>query len=174
MQAPRGAWGACQRPEPPLRCHAIAWRFSIAVTWVPGFVSPLSPSSVSPSSVSPSSVSPSFVSPSPLLRRPLSPSSVSPIWFAGRAPWPTADHRWPPLGPAGGVLPARVRSNARGWAWMGMDGRGCTAIRHAGCYIYSSCCRIILLGYSQISILKTAPNRRFGGFFRLQTPLTAL
>jgi hypothetical protein len=40
-------------------------------------------------------------------------------------------------------------------------------------YIYRSCSRIILKGCSPTTILKTAPNRRFGGFFGLQMPLTA-
>jgi hypothetical protein len=40
-------------------------------------------------------------------------------------------------------------------------------------YIYRSCSRIILLGCSPITILKTAPNCQFGGFFRLETPSAA-
>jgi hypothetical protein len=154
MQALRGAWGACQRPEPPLRCQARAWPFSIAMTWMPGFVSPLSPSPLLRR---------------PLLRRPLSPISVSPIWFAGRAAWSTADHRWCPLASQAGLCPlecARIRVDGLGWAWMHRH-------THAGRYIYSSCSRIILLGYSPISILKTPPNRRFGGFFGLQKPSAA-
>jgi hypothetical protein len=40
-------------------------------------------------------------------------------------------------------------------------------------YIYRSFSRIILKGCSSITILKTASNRRFEGFFGLQTPSAA-
>jgi hypothetical protein len=67
-------------------------------------------------------------------------------------------------------------------AWQRRGGSGRWQAPHAplgACvpklkrYIYSSCSRIILKGCSSITILKTAPNSRFGGFFGLQTPLTA-
>jgi hypothetical protein len=67
-------------------------------------------------------------------------------------------------------------------AWQRRGGSGRWQAPHAplrACvpqlkrYIYRSCSRIILLGCSPITILKTAPNRGFGGFFALQTPLTA-
>jgi hypothetical protein len=57
----------------------------------------------------------------------------------------------PQLGSAQGVLAADKQRGRTGGVY----------IVNSKCYIYSSFSRIILKGYSHVSILKTAPNSHF-------------